>query len=266
MRFFNQFSLQTPESVELEFTLAGIGNRAYALILDYIFLGLILIVLLVFWAFLSLLISDTFNYFGLNSDTVNLWLFAIQLLIIFATYVGYFVFFETMWQGQTPGKRIVKIRVICDDGKTVRLQQSTLRALLRPIDDNLFFIGAFLIMLTKREKRLGDWAAGTIVIQEERPLASTVFTLSPDAQALTDKLLIEADISRLLPEDFAVIREYLHRRDGMIPQARIELCRKLAYRVKDIINLEEIPEDVTANLFLEAVYLAYQQRETNHQF
>ncbi|MCU0536839.1 MAG: RDD family protein [Hydrococcus sp. Prado102] len=259
MRFFNQFSFQTPESVELEFTLAGIGNRAYALIIDYIVLGLILFVALTIWAFLSFLVLDLLSNYGLSASALPLWLIAIQFLIFFTIYVGYFVFFETLWQGQTPGKKFVKIRVLCDDGKTVSIQQSTLRALLRPVDDFLS-IGVFLIMLGKREKRLGDLVAGTIVIQEETASTTKNFTLSEEAQTLADKLLIEADISRLRLEDFAVIREYLRRQQEMIPQARRELCRKIAERIKDIISLEEIPEDVTANLFLEAVYLAYQQQ------
>lgn len=117
MRFFNQFSLQTPESVELEFTLAGIGNRAYALVIDYIVLGLALTIALIAWAFLSLLLSDLLSNIGGTTNNTYLWLIAIQFLIFFAIYVGYFVFFETFWQGQTPGKKFVKIRVLCDDGK-----------------------------------------------------------------------------------------------------------------------------------------------------
>lgn len=258
MRFFNRFTLQTPESVELEFTLAGIGNRAYGLIIDYIVLGLVLIVVLLTWTLLSFVFVDLINNLGGSTNNISLWLIAIQILILFTIYVSYFVFFETLWQGQTPGKRFVKIRVLCDDGKPVQLQQATLRALLRPIDD-LVFVGVFLIMLSRKEKRLGDWVAGTIVIQEEHSNTSSNISLSNDAQSLADKLLIEADISLLSPENFAIVREYLQRRDGMISKARIELCRKLAYRVKDLIALEKMPEDVTANLFLEAVYLAYQK-------
>ncbi|MGK7877502.1 MAG: RDD family protein [Xenococcaceae cyanobacterium] len=254
MGFFNRFTLQTPESVELEFTLAGIGNRAYALLIDYIVLGFILIGFLITWAFLS------FRLVG-SDKTIALWALAIQLLIVFSIYVGYFVFFEVLWQGQTPGKRFVKIRVIRDDGRPVRLQQATLRALLRPVDD-IFFLGVFFIVLGKREKRLGDWVAGTIVIQEERPIASATFSVSEKAQALANQLQIEADISQLLPEDFAVIREYLQRREGMIPQARIDLSRQLAHQVKEIIALEKVPQGVTPTLFLEAVYLAYQQQSS----
>jgi hypothetical protein len=72
---------------------------------------------------------------------------------------------------------------------------------------------------------------------------------------------VEADLSRLLPEDFAVIREYLQRSGAMTTQAKAELSRELAHQVKEVIALEKLPK-VTAHLFLEAVYLAYQQQST----
>jgi uncharacterized RDD family membrane protein YckC len=152
MRFFNRVTLQTPESVELEFTLAGIGNRAYALLIDYVVLGLILIGFLVFWSIFSIQLYGAIEEWIGNNDQLALWLIAIPILVSFFIYVGYFVFFEALWQGQTPGKRYVKIRVIRDDGRPIGLQQSTLRALLRPIDDT-FFIGLFLIILNRQEKR-----------------------------------------------------------------------------------------------------------------
>ncbi|MGK7918102.1 MAG: RDD family protein [Prochloraceae cyanobacterium] len=263
MKFFNRVKLLTPESVELEFTLAGIGNRAYALIIDYIVWGIILIIFLFGSTFLYFRIGDTLESWISNYKDVLLWLRAIQLLIGFCIYVGYFVFFETLWQGQTPGKRFVKIRVIRDDGRPIRLQQATLRALLRPFDDT-FFLGAFLIIFGKREKRLGDLVAGTLVVQEERPVASANFPISNAAQSLVKYLQKETDLSSLLPEDFAVIRDYLQRRGGMIPRAKIELSRELANQIKQIIALENIPKGVTPNIFLEAVYLAYQtQSSTN---
>ena len=262
MRFFNRVTLQTPESVELEFTLAGIGNRAYALLIDYLVWGLLLIGFFITWAiFSSQLLEFLENLVGTNRQ-LELWLIAIQLLITFFIYVGYFVVFETLWQGQTPGKRFTKIRVICDDGKPIRLQQSTLRSLLRPIDD-IFFLGVFFIVLGKREKRLGDLVAGTLVIQEEQPVSSSNFPVSKEAEALATQLLMDADFSGMLPEDFAVIREYLQRRAAMIPAARAELSRQLAHQSKDVIALEKVPKGVTANQFLEAVYLAY-QRQSSH--
>ena len=266
MRFFNRIALQTPESVELDFTLAGIGNRAYALVIDDIIFGLILILSLVIWALFTYFLYQVVHIDNwIASDTLGLWLFAIQLLIMFSIYVGYFAFFETLWQGQTPGKRIVKIRVIREDGRPVRLPQATLRALLRPIDD-FFFLGMFLIIFSKQEKRLGDWLAGTLVIQEEQNLSPKKFNISVEAQLLAQELLQNSAIAELLPEDFAIIREYLQRREEMLPKSRRELSIKLAHQAKSLIKLEDVPDETSANIFLEAIYFAYQQQfEREHQ-
>lgn len=257
MRFFNRVTLQTPESVELEFTLAGIGSRTHGLIVDYLVWSGILLFFFVILAIFSLALT--------GSDTAQLWLQAIGILGFFTIYVGYFVCFETLWRGQTPGKRYAKIRVIRDDGRSIGLAQATLRALLRPLDD-VFFIGAFLIILTKKEKRLGDWAAGTIVIQEERSDTATTLRVSPAAQPLSTTLLESANPSLLRPDDFAVVREYLQRRAELELKARTALGLHLAQQVKDRLTLnDDVLPETTPDLFLEAVYLAYQQQFKGHR-
>lgn len=254
MRFFNRVTLSTPESVELDFTLAGIGNRALALMIDYLIWGTILF--LVFFTFIVLSSQ-------LSSDFIDLiapWVFALTLLGIFFIYVGYFVIFETLWQGQTPGKRFTKIRVIQDNGKPIGIQQATLRGLLRPIDDT-FSLGAIFIIFGSKEKRIGDFVAGTIVVQEERRAKNAdQFAISDQAQAVANELLEDTNISALLPDDFAVVKEYLKRRKVMEANAKLELSRKLGLQLKELITLEQMPMGVDSDLFLEAVYLAYQQQ------
>ncbi|MEH2390632.1 MAG: RDD family protein [Nostoc sp.] len=258
MRFFNRITFQTPESVELEFTLAGIGNRALALLIDYTILIVTLLIFVLTWSVLSTQLLNFVEDFFTNGKNLGVWLLAILFIIAFAIYISYFVFFETLWFGQTPGKRFAKIRVVRDDGRLIGLQQATLRTLLRPFDETLF-IGAFLIMLGRREKRLGDLAAGTIVIQAQTPTASATLTISEQAKVLNQQLVEIADLSQLLPDDFAVIREYLQRRGAMSLKARASLSLKLAEQVQTIINLEKLPEAVTPDVFLEAVYLVYKQ-------
>jgi uncharacterized RDD family membrane protein YckC len=254
MNFFNRVKVRTPESVELEFTLAGIGNRTVALIVDYLIWGAVLIGILIVWSIVSVQLS---RY--INIDNVELWLTAISILIVFTVYTAYFVFFETLWQGQTPGKRYAKIRVIRDDGQPVGVSQALLRSLLRPFDD-ILFLGMLLIILGKREKRLGDWAAGTIVIQEERPIAAASFSVSDEARSLANDLLQTANMSALLPDDFAVIREYLQRRYSLDSRAKSDLSLQLARQARDLIGLQDLPFQMTPDLFLEAVYLAYQEQ------
>jgi uncharacterized RDD family membrane protein YckC len=255
MSLFNHIKVRTPESVELEFTLAGIGNRTIALVVDYLIWGVLLFAVLLIWLILSF---QTQTYFS-NIRNIQLWLTAISILLSFAVYTGYFVFFETLWQGQTPGKRYAKIRVIRDDGQPMGVTQAILRALIRPIDD-IAFIGMLLIILTKREKRLGDFIAGTLVVQEQRAIAAANFKLSPEADSLANELLSTQNFSLLLPDDFAVIREYLQRRSMLDDQARSALSLKLARQARDLLGMQELPFEMTADLFLEAVYLAYQRQ------
>jgi len=153
---------------------------------------------------------------------------------------------------------LVKIRVIQDNGMPINVQHATLRALIRIVDDS-FFLGSLFIIFNAKEKRLGDFIAGTIVIQE-RQNATDKFLISDQAQAIANELLEETNIATLLPDDFAVIKEYLQRRKGMDSNANKELSQKLGRQLKDLISLEKMPLGVSFDLFLEAVYLAYQQQ------
>ena len=253
MKFLNRVKSQTPESVELEFILAGVGNRTQALTIDYIVWGFTLFILLVIWGLAYSQIP------WLQAKSARLWLAAIQILIIFAVYIGYFILFETLWRGQTPGKRYVKIRVIRDDGRNVGIQQSILRALLRPIDD-ILFIGLLLIMFSKQEKRLGDWVAGTILIQEGQTVTTQKIDVSLEAIDMSTWLIEKGQIAALTPDEFATIRKYLQRYSNLTPDAKIQVSDRLAQRLLERIELADRPPSRDAHLIIEAVYLAYQQQ------
>jgi uncharacterized RDD family membrane protein YckC len=258
LRFFNEIRLRTPESVELEFPLSGIGSRAFALFVDYTVLSLAIAVVLLIWGIISYQLTQYFP----DSEGLGSWLIAIPFLLCFAIFVGYFVFFETLWQGQTPGKRLAQIRVIRDDGRPMSLPQATLRALLRIFDDLSFFVVGFLmIVIGKQEKRIGDWVAGTVVIQEHRSQSGKIQLFDQaKAQEVAGFLVDEQEISDLLPDDFAIVREYLRRRNKLSSQARETVSLKLAEQVKHRLALEGLPFNMSANTFLEGVYLAYQQQ------
>ncbi len=249
MSLFNRVTLQTPESVELEFRLAGAGSRALALVIDYLIWGALLFLLALAWFFTAAVLPEAVQQFYA----------AVSLFVLFATYVGYFVFFETLWRGQTPGKRLTKIRVVREDGRPIGLQQALLRALLRPIDD-LFYLGLLFILFSKQEKRLGDMAAGTLVIEEGSADAKTQIELSNNAQALATELIETGNIVKLSPDDFATIREFLKRRKKLSPSARLSLGDKLAGQAENLLDMQETPLNVVPESFLEAIYLAYQQQ------
>ncbi len=259
MNLFNSVRIQTPESVELEFTLAGIGSRAIALVIDYTALGVAL--LLTFWLWILALsqLSQWDAILSVDSGNLQLWATAISSLLAFGLYVGYFVGFETAWYGQTPGKRYAKIRVIRDDGQPVRLFQATLRSLVRPVDD-ILFVGFFCVLFNPREKRVGDWLAGTLVVQVDPRTAGQGLAVSEIAKTVGSDLLARLNYDLISPDDFAMVREYLQRRSFLTEAARQDVSLQMARQLKANAQLDALPAEMTADTFLEAIYWSYQQR------
>jgi uncharacterized RDD family membrane protein YckC len=251
MQFLKRVKSRTPESVELEFTLAGIGSRTLALVVDYLLWMVVLFVLLVVFAFMQKAVSSI--------DGAAKWVVAIQILIFFVVYIGYFIFFETIWRGQTPGKRYAKIRVIRDDGRNAGLQQAIMRSLLRMIDD-IFSIGLLMILFTKQEKRLGDLVAGTIVVQEGQAVGAQEIIINPAAHDLAATLLKTGRIEALTPDDFANIRRYLQRYPTLSKEAQLTVSQKLHQEILDITKLYAKSANPDCYLFIQAVYLVCLQQ------
>jgi uncharacterized RDD family membrane protein YckC len=251
MQFLKQVKSRTPESVELEFTLAGVGSRTLALVLDYLLWMVILFVLLVAFGFMLYSFSAI--------EGAKKWILAIQAFIFFVVYVGYFIFFETLWRGQTPGKRYAKIRVIRDDGRNAGLQQAIMRSLLRTIDD-ILFLGLLLILFTKQEKRLGDLVAGTIVVQEGQVVSPKAIEIDPAADGLANALANTGKIAALTPDDFATIRRYLQRYPALSQDAQVTVSQKLYREILSITELTDRSNRPNYHLFIQAVYLVCVQQ------
>ncbi len=259
MGLFRTITIRTPESIELEFVLAGIGSRAVALVVDYLCLGMGILALSLFYSFVLIQLFTLESVLAIPTETIQLWITAIFLVLLFAVYVGYFVLFETLWFGQSPGKRYTKIRVIRDDGQPERIMQATLRSLLRPVDD-ILFLGFFCILLTPQEKRIGDWLAGTLVVQVD-PNSSGKIAIPERSQAIGQDLLALVDMAQLSPDDLATIRDFLQRRATLSPKAKGQVSDQLARRYRDQLALETLPTEMTTDTFLEALYWAYQHQE-----
>jgi uncharacterized RDD family membrane protein YckC len=163
----NELVIETPEHVELRFVLASLGNRFLACAIDHtIQLAAVLMVFLM---------AEAIGY-GVQRWSTT---FAVQtvlagaILINFVLVFGYFVFFESWWNGQTPGKRWLGLRVISEDGRPVTFFQATVRNLIRLIDMMpaaailpSYFVGILSVFLNPRNRRLGDLAGGTVVVRE----------------------------------------------------------------------------------------------------
>src|SRR5579875_1867767 len=161
--FADQLSIDTPEQVALEFPVAGIGSRFVALLLDHIIqFGTIIVLVLVVTAIMAAGGEHA------QDRLAGKWFIAGVTFIFFLIIWGYFALFEAFWHGQTPGKRAMKLRVIKDTGRQITLFEALARNLLRFVDylPSLYLAGAITMLCNKRSKRLGDLAAGTIVIHE----------------------------------------------------------------------------------------------------
>lgn len=198
-------SIDTPENVIFGYEVAGIGSRFMAAFVDtLIFLVLQLIVYVVMASLLDLE--------GAGIITVVL----SALAFIFSW--GYYVFFEMAWNGQTPGKYWVGLRVIRNDGSPVTLIESVIRNLIRPIDFLPFgyAIGLITMFLNRQASRLGDLAAGTLVVyaQEEVTLSS----LRPRSwegnlsRSSISNEMLEWPVERLTSQALDMAQNYLKRR------------------------------------------------------
>lgn len=160
----DQIQIKTPEFVSLQFKLAGLGSRAAAMIIDQIILTVVNIVLIIALVFLSE--SDILLFIG-NSWG---WILAIWMIALFTVNFGYFFVSEYFFSGKTIGKNILGIRVIQENGHSITILSAIIRNLLRVIDmlPMSYFLGIILIFFNSKHKRLGDMAAGTIVVHEQK--------------------------------------------------------------------------------------------------
>jgi uncharacterized membrane protein SpoIIM required for sporulation/uncharacterized RDD family membrane protein YckC len=225
--------IETPEQTVLSYTLAGVGSRASAALLD-------LIVLVILELTIAVLLSETASvFFGRSSGAQRMssaWVIAVVGLIAFALMWGYYVFFEAIWDGQTPGKRVLNIRVVQDGGYTVSFGASAVRNLVRFVDIQpipMYGVGLVSMMISKSGKRLGDIVAGTIVVHEQRALISAAVRSTPDASAAPPIT------SRLTEEEFALLGRFIARRAQLDPVTNANFTAQLEARFQ-----KHLPTDV----------------------
>ncbi len=152
----------TPENIDIEYRLAGLFSRAAAVMIDILIQ--VLAVLIIAGTFILIAINNP-EYLSKYEDLGG-WIIAGLLMVLFIINYGYFIIFEMTMNGKTPGKKLLKLRVLRDNGQPITLKHSVVRNLFRIFID-YYGIGTILILFTKKFKRVGDYAASTIVISEE---------------------------------------------------------------------------------------------------
>ncbi len=240
-------TIRTPENIELSYALAGPGSRGAAYVVDLFIMTAVAQVLLnVIMAAFVLLLST----FKVDSQ---LWVSAIVTLVAFSLYNGYFMVLEWLMNGQTPGKRLLHIRVIKQGGYALRLFDTVLRNLLRVIDFLPLFYGVGLtsILFTRDSQRLGDLVAGTLVVYQEHVVTES---LLPDLAAAVDsEPPLPAEHVAAIPDDLiSLAAEFLRSRIELAPRARQEVAAELVNLISEISGLEPRPTEGTES-FLAAV-------------
>lgn len=262
-----EYTIPTPENVSFGYEVVGIGNRFIAALLDTIVLTLILgaLNLLLFFilgqmgTFESDL-SDVAEEIGWSEGV----LIAIYTLLQFIIYWGYYIAFELLWQGQTPGKRWTKIRVVRLDGNPVGFGEVAIRNLVRIIDflPATYTLGLLTMFFSPNARRLGDYAAGTIVIKDKSMLTLEDVTTPATPMRTSAPPVDEADplytryinIRALSQADYDLITELLKRYDrnrvdlALLTRAAELMSRKLSLDPNEVSSLgsrkllEEIAE------------------------
>jgi uncharacterized RDD family membrane protein YckC len=257
---WDQLNIETPELVAIEMPVAGIGSRFAALLVDY---GIWLAAVVGLGILVALIDPSLYRFSVLGAK----WATAIEVLLPFLLFWGYFTLFEAFWDGRTPGKRVAKIRVIQRSGRGIGLFESMTRNLLRLVDQfpGIYVVGVISILVTRDHQRLGDLAAGTLVIHDRQnsgdlsPVSSgRTFTAGMFNQPATLARRVStldgaaAGLQRLGPADLEVLEGFFARRLDFSLEIRAVLAQKVADGIHAKSGLEA-PPGMSTETFLEEV-------------
>ena len=251
----DQLSIETPELISIDLPLAGVGSRCLALVIDYVIQGVAATIGVLFLAFLSTMWSGVTRPAHPSAgyqlgEKVGV---AIAIAIPFLLHWGYFTLFEAFWNGQTPGKRMTRLRVIQQSGRALGLFESMGRNLIRFVDmlPALYAVGAICVFVSRRQQRLGDMAAGTLVVHSSPviaplvPAGSRTFTAAamerpaePQPMRTNNVIALDA-VSRLHREDLQVMENFLERRLDLPLDVRAKLAEKLCLRMAAKMQMEK---------------------------
>jgi uncharacterized RDD family membrane protein YckC len=264
--YADQLNIETPEQVELHFPIAGIGSRFLALMTDSLLQGAAILALVLGFVLIVSAVPKVLSGTASSSSTAGKWIVAGIFLFYFLLYWGYYSLFEAFWNGQTPGKRLLKIRVIKDSGRQITLFEALARNLLRVVDmlPSFYLIGVITMLCNKEQKRLGDLVAGTIVVHErrdEQPLMShnsRTFTSALYPQPLEtarepgDVLLPADGVARLDAGDLNVIDTFFSRALDLDLDKRAEIAGRIADRMSAKMQIP-LPAEVASERILESI-------------
>ncbi|HEO65006.1 MAG TPA: RDD family protein [Spirochaetes bacterium] len=240
-------TIETPEKIQFVYSISELGTRIAAYVLDLLIQTVV--ILLVFF----LLLGGTIYSMSQDDDLIGNTSKAFFLLMVFIIRWVYFVLFEVIMEGQSPGKKAMRIRVIRSNGEALDFETIVLRNLLRVVDSIpiplIPVVGAFVAMMDSKSRRLGDIVADTIVVHEIK------FDLKePDfsVKLSHDRGRMENLKAKLNENELYIIRRFLNERTRLKAGREMEVALKLAQQVREKLKIQEdIDQPIS---FLERVY------------
>jgi uncharacterized RDD family membrane protein YckC len=225
----DKLTIDTPEQIPLEFPLAGIGSRFLAVALDTLIqvFGYLVLVLVFSW-----FAPDLAKIWPKGTT----WAMAILIILGFVIYSGYFALFETVWNGQTPGKRAVRIRVIKDSGRPISVYEAVARNVIRIVDQfpGIYAVGIISVFISSRNKRLGDFVAGTVVVHE-----TALTELQPAWQADKAGIASAYNVGQLSLGDLELMEAFLQRRYDLALDVRQRTAEQISTRMRQKLQVTQ---------------------------
>lgn len=264
--------IETPERVPLAFALASIGNRFLAVAIDH-FIQFFLIFAIIYFIYAVAGLGAGESSLEMAMNEMPKWTIAILILLLSLVFSGYFIFFEWFWSGQTPGKKLMKLRVIREDGRPITLWEAVARNLLRIFDAipgfviPIYSVGLIAIFVSRRDQRVGDLFAGTVVIRErsdEAPSFEETFSESRVADSALKRLFkpapFKADLTPITDEEMEVVENFLRRRFDLSDRQRLWMAWRVALPIMFKIKPEYDKGDFNYEAFLEELFHRYNAR------
>lgn len=247
MEYEDRITLATPEGLDVDLVVAGIGSRGAACLLDTLCQSLVVLALVVVQAAFSQAAVEVLTNIGL-----------------FVTILGWFLLFEAFGGGRTPGKRLAGLRVVAADGSAAGFFACLIRNVVRFIDllPGTYLVGIIAVYATPRNQRLGDLGAGTLVVRDRHARQRGGAMAWADAAAAAPPVLpAEAaswDVSTITAEEVVAVRSFLDRRSQLDPSVRAGLALELARRLHP--KVVGVPQNQGPEVFLEWIVVLKQAR------
>jgi uncharacterized RDD family membrane protein YckC len=250
MTLTDHYIIDTPENIEFGYEIAGIGSRFIAALLD----TLLILVAEVLLTLGVVVFGEPLSNLGFSPSI----LIAIYTLLAFFILFGYYLVFEMLWNGQSPGKRAAGLRVVREGGRPVTFLASAIRNLVRLVDflPTLYVAGVVSMFIDSRSRRLGDLAAGTLVVKERRGVTLESLAAPAPAAAVAPDTPALPGIERLDVRDYTLAQEFLRRRGTLAPEARARLANQIAATLQGRL---ELPPQGDPERFLALVVAEYQR-------